>query len=155
MSWCGRWEPIVFSRTLRISKTRNTRVVAGLRPRSYSEAQAGIGARHQHWRRGVCARMSPFLNLGFVGGGKPESEPAYDDRISNYLRHRSNPLTLSHTRRVLVRIDSILYLSLSARDCVTFVICIWRRQGSHGKNQRRHNTFTSEDSGTLMVAANS
>jgi hypothetical protein len=42
---------------------------AGLRPRGYSKAQTGIGARYQHWRRracGACARsrsrrrMSPL-----------------------------------------------------------------------------------------------
>jgi hypothetical protein len=62
-------QKVVFSRTLIGATTRNTRVERGLRPRGYSKAQTGIGARYQHWRRracGACARsrsrrrMSPL-----------------------------------------------------------------------------------------------
>ena len=68
-----RAEKIVFSRTLTGATTRNTHVERDFDLEAYSKAQAGIGARHQHWRRracGACARsrsrrrMSPVSQPG-------------------------------------------------------------------------------------------
>jgi hypothetical protein len=52
-------EEIVFSRTLTSARTGNTRVERDFDLEAISKAQAGIGARHHHWRSracGACAR---------------------------------------------------------------------------------------------------
>ena len=89
-------EKIVFSRTLTGATTRNTRR-AGLRHCAHSEAQTGIGARHQHRRRRACGactrsrsrrRMSPVTPSGDPGGGKPAFRPALRRNLELLETHR-------------------------------------------------------------------
>ena len=102
-------EKIVFSRTLTTATTRNTRVEREFDVEVIRKLKQGIGARHQHWRRGaggVCARSRPRRRMSSVSQPRDRRrrKAGLPSRLTTEFRttrdaafrHRSNPLTLSH-----------------------------------------------------------